>query len=119
VELARSGVPEHAHLARACEAVGPVVTALASPVTIRRNLGMARTFCCGLPRNSSETAAGVRMWPRLPSCPPPGRSASSPTWRMSRSTGQKYADRSPRWQVVAAPARDVSVELPSVEALPT
>ena len=119
MELAFPCVPEQVQWALAFGSFGPLVTAFASPVMTRRKRGIATTFAARLPRNGSVTEVGVRIVPMLPSAPPPGAPASSPAVRMSRSTGQKYVDRSPRRQVVPAAASEASVVLPSVDRFPT
>src|SRR5690348_18471031 len=87
VALNRLGVPEQVQWA--LEFAGPLVMVFASPVTIRRNRGMGTTLAWALPRNWIDTALGAMILPRLPSAPPPGWSASSPSVVVSRMTGQK------------------------------
>ncbi|EKX68107.1 hypothetical protein STRIP9103_09480 [Streptomyces ipomoeae 91-03] len=67
----------------------PLTNALASPVMMRRNLGIATTLPRGLPTKSKVAFLAVRIRPVLPSAPPPCLSASNslvPSCR--RSTGQ-------------------------------
>src|SRR5262249_30712051 len=109
--------PVQVHWARAL--AGPFRFALASPVSVRRNGGITRTLDCGLPRHSTFTSVGRGMLPRLPSLPPPSAPASPPLRSVRRSTGEKYADRSPNRQVVPPAARLPLVDWPFVVRLPT
>src|SRR4029453_5603564 len=116
VALNRLVVPEQVQWA--LEFAGPLVMVFASPVTIRRNRGMGTTLAWALPRNWIDTALGAMILPRLPSAPPPGWSASSPSVVMSRMTGQKYVDLSPNRHVVPAAPSDPPGALPPVDRLP-
>ena len=118
MELARPGVPEQVHLARAW-AAGPSVTAFASPVTIRRNLGIGRTFVLRVAeeverdRGRGEDVAEVAV---LPAAWTVGVMADvADVSQHGPEVGRQVSPLAGR----AAPARDVSVELPSVEVLPT
>src|ERR1044072_1487865 len=76
-------------LQEALALAGPFVNALASPVMMRRNFGIATTLPRGLPTKDRVDDLAVRILPMLPSAPPPCLPASNslvPSCR--RSTGQ-------------------------------
>ncbi len=68
---------------------GPLVKALASPVMMRRNFGIATTLPAALPTYLISACLAWMILPALPSLPPPSLFWSKscvPSW--TRTTGQ-------------------------------